>query len=128
MQARTVSYRTATPAVVALALVVALAPGVLVVRHVVESRYILRESTATEEQGSGSKEREDWSFVADSPVVEVVRHRPGLHPSDVVRSHAFGWSGPTIHEVTTEHRYLRILRMDPTLSPVELVRDVARGS
>ena len=128
MQAGTVSYRTATPAIVAFGLVVVLAAGILVVRDMVASRSTPTVSGAAQEQASRSNEREDWSFVLDSPVVEVLAHRPGLRPSDVVRSHAFGWTEPTIHEVTSEPRYLRILRMDPTLSPVELVREVARGS
>ena len=125
--AGTVSYRTATPVVIAFGLVIALAAGVLLVRDIVASRGTSTASTA-EEQVSGPKERQDWSFVADSPVMEVLGHRPGLRPSDVVRSHAFGWTGPTLHEVTTQDRYLRILRMDPSLSPVDLVREVARGS
>lgn len=128
MQAGTVSYKAATPAVVAFGLVIVLAAGVLVVRDMVASRGTPTVVTAVEEQGSRPNEREDWSFVLGSPAVEVLRHRPGLRPIDVVRSHAFGWTGPTIHEVTSEPRYLRILRMDPTLSPVELVREVARGS
>ena len=128
MQAGTVSYRPATPAVIAFGLVIVLAAGVLAVRDMVALRSTPTESGAAAEQASRSNDREDWSFVFGSPVVEVLRHRPGLRPIDVVRSHAFGWTGPTIHEVTSQPRYLRILRMDPTLSPVELVRDVARGS
>src|SRR3990172_2075376 len=128
MQAGTVSYRPATPAVIAFGLVIVLAAGVLAVRDMVALRSTPTESGAAAEQASRSNDREDWSFVFGSPVVEVLRHRPGLRPSDVVRSHAFGWTGPTIHEVTSDPRYLRILRMDPTLSPGELVRQVARGS
>jgi len=127
MQAGTISYRPATPAVIAFGIVIVLATGVLVVRDMVASRSTPTVSAAASEQTSRTNEREDWSFVLGSPVVQVLRHRPGLRPIDVVRSHAFGWTGPTIHEVTSKPRYLRILRMDPTLSPVELVR-VGRSS
>jgi hypothetical protein len=127
MQAGTVSYRPATPAVITFGIVIVLATGVLVVRDVVASRSPPTESGAASEHTSRTNEREDWSFVLGSPVVQVLRHRPGLRPIDVVRSHAFGWTGPTIHEVTSKPRYLRILRMDPTLSPVELAR-VGRSS
>ena len=126
--AGTVSHRSATPALIVLGLVAVLAAGALVVRDVVASRGAPTASGKVEEQGPGHKERVDWSFVADSPVVKILARRPGLRPSDVVRSHAFGWKGPTLHEVTSQQRYLRILRMDPTLSPVDLVRQMARGS
>jgi len=124
----TVGTRTAMPALIAFGLVVVLAAGALVVRAVVSSRSAPPVTAGVEERAPGSKERVDWSFVANSPVVEVLAHRPGLRPIDVVRTHAFGWEGATLHEVTSQHRYLRILRMDPTLSPVDLVREVARGS
>jgi hypothetical protein len=128
MQAGTVGYRTATPAVVAFGVAVVLAASVFLVRDVVASRGTRAVPVVEEERASRSGEPEDWSFVLESPVVKVLAHKPGLRPIDVVRSHAFGWTGPTIHEVTSQPRYLRILRMDPTLSPVELVGDVARGS
>ena len=123
MQAGTVSYRLATPAVIAFGIVIVLATGVLFVRDMGASRSTPTVSAAASEQTSRTNEREDWSFMLGSPVMQVLWRRPGLRPIDVVRSHAFGWTGPTIHEVTSKHRYLRILRMDPTLSPVELVRD-----
>ena len=123
MQAGTVSYRLATPAVIAFGIVIVLATGVLFVRDMGASRSTPIVSAAASEQTSRTNEREDWSFMLGSPVMQVLWRRPGLRPIDVVRSHAFGWTGPTIHEVTSKPRYLRILRMDPTLSPVELVRD-----
>lgn len=125
MQTRTIECPIAASAVVAIALVIAVASAILVWRDRVPSSDAPKAQAA--DLARTTSVYQDYSFVLDSPLVEVLRHRPGLSPTDVVRSHAFGWKGPTIHEVTSQQRYLRILRMDPTLSPLDLVRDLAGG-
>ena len=71
---------------------------------------------------------EDWGFVLRADTAQVLRHRPGLTPVDFISTHGFGWDGMTLHEVVHNPFLRRELRLQRTLSPVELVRLEARGS
>ena len=71
---------------------------------------------------------EDWGFVLRADVAQVLRHRPGLTPVDFVRTHAFGWKGLTLGESVHSPALVKELRLQRTLSPVDLVLMEARGS
>jgi hypothetical protein len=70
---------------------------------------------------------EDWVFVLRADTALVLRHRPGLEPADFLRTHAFGWDGVTVREVLTSPALVKELRLQPELSPIELIRLEARG-
>ena len=70
---------------------------------------------------------EDWGFVLTSDTAQVLRHRPGLTPLDLVRSHAFGWEGLTVREVFEDPTLMNELRLHPSLSPIDLIRLEAQG-
>lgn len=125
MQVQTIRRVSIVPIVVAAALLIA-AVGAIGLRSELASRHTGGAPAAVGHVAS-AVEGEDWGFVLDSSVVQVLRHRPGLSPADVVRSHAFGWSGVTLHEAVSRPQYLRILRREPTLSPLDLVRMEAQG-
>jgi hypothetical protein len=127
MQVQTIRRVSMVPIVVAAAVLIA-AVGAIGLRSELASRHTVGTQAVAVGQGASAVEGEDWGFVLDSSVVQVLRHRPGLTPADVVRSHAFGWSGVTLHEAVSRPQYLRILRSEPTLSPLDLVRMEAQGS
>jgi hypothetical protein len=88
-----------------------------------------RGSTApVRTQIASAAQGQDWRFVLNAPVVEVLRHRHGLTPADVVRTHAFGWEGATVREVLRDPVFVRTLRLDPTRSPLDMVRMEVRGT
>jgi hypothetical protein len=63
-----------------------------------------------------------WDFVLSSPqAVEILRHRPGLTPIDIVRTHAFGWKGLTISEVLRSTKLMEVLRHRQGLTLLDLV-------
>lgn len=70
----------------------------------------------------------DWGFVLRADANHVLRYRPGLEPVDFIRTHAFGWDGPTVREVFANLVLLRELRLQPQRSLVDLIRLEARGS
>lgn len=64
-----------------------------------------------------------WDFVLRSPrAVKILRHRTGLTPIDIVRTHAFGWKGLTISEVMRSTELMEVLRHRPGLTLLDLVR------
>jgi hypothetical protein len=70
----------------------------------------------------------DWGFVLSADEAQVLRHRPGLTPESFIRTHAFGWDGPTIAEVQRDPLLMRVLRRaDGELSVIQLIRSEARG-
>ena len=71
---------------------------------------------------------EEWGFVLRADTAQVLRHRPGLEPVDFVRTHAFGWRGVTIDEALGNPVLVKELRLQPQLSPIDLIRLEARGS
>ena len=71
---------------------------------------------------------DEWGFVLRADTAQVLRHRPGLEPVDFISTHAFGWDGVTIGEVVHDPALVKELRLQRTLSPVDLVRKEARGS
>ena len=81
-----------------------------------EGALHVQASRATTDTGAG---RQYWGFVLGSPVVEVLRHRPGLVPADMVRTSAFGWEGATVRDVLSDPVFVRELRLDPALSPLD---------
>jgi len=105
-----------------------LAAGLMAV--VVRDRLTAREPTLNKvavQRVVMADEAEDWSFALGPNTAQILRHRPGLTPVDMVRSRAFGWTGLTIHEVTSRPQYLRILRHGQGLTPIDLVRNAALG-
>ena len=63
-----------------------------------------------------------WDFVLRSPrAVKILRHRPGLTPIDIVRTHAFGWTGLTISEVLRSTKLMEVLRHRQGLTLLDLV-------
>ena len=71
---------------------------------------------------------EDWGFVLNADTAQVLRHRPGLEPTDFVRTHAFGWEGVTVGEVLDSPALMKELRLQPDLSAIDLIRMETRGS
>ena len=71
---------------------------------------------------------EDWSFILNADDAQVLRHRPGLEPTDFVRTHAFGWEGVTVGEVLDSPALMKELRLQPDLSAIDLIRMETRGS
>lgn len=69
-----------------------------------------------------------WGFVLSADTAQVLRHRTDLTPSDFIRTHAFGWEGPTIREVLDSPALMKELRRQPSLTPIDLIRLEARGS
>jgi hypothetical protein len=69
-----------------------------------------------------------WGFVLRADSAQVLRHRPGLEPIDFISTHAFGWSSKTLGEVLASPALVKELRLQPQLSPVDLIRLEARGS
>ena len=78
--------------------------------------------------GGSAPVTEDWGFVLNADTALMLRHRPGLTPQDLVRTHAFGWEGPTIREVLEDPALMKELRLQPSLTPIDLIRLEARGS
>jgi hypothetical protein len=61
-------------------------------------------------------------FVLEAPgAAQILRHRPGLTPVDIVRTHAFGWKGLTVRDVLRSPELVSVLRHRPGLSPLDLV-------
>jgi hypothetical protein len=52
---------------------------------------------------------------------QILRHRPGLTPADIVRTHTFGWKGLTVREVLSSPKLISVLLHRPGLSPLDLV-------
>lgn len=71
---------------------------------------------------------EDWGFVQNADTAQVLRHRPGLEPTDFVRTHAFGWEGVTVGKVFDSPVLMKELRLQPHLSVIDLVRMEAQRS
>lgn len=71
---------------------------------------------------------EDRSSILNADAAHVLRHRPGLEPIDFVRTHAFGWEGVTVGEVFDSPALMKELRLQPHLSPIDLIRMEARES
>lgn len=71
---------------------------------------------------------EDWGFVLKADTAQILRHRPGLEPSDFVRTHAFGWEGVTVGEVFDSPALVKELRLQPHLSAIDLIRMETPGS
>lgn len=78
--------------------------------------------------GGSATVAEDWGFVLNAETAQVLRHRPGLTPQDLLRTHAFGWDGLTIREVFEDPALVKKLRRQPSLSPIDLIRVEAQGS
>jgi hypothetical protein len=65
----------------------------------------------------------EWGFVERSPgAVDILRHRSGLTPADLLRTHAFGWEGLTIREALSSPELVGLLRHRPGLTALDLVR------
>ena len=71
---------------------------------------------------------QDWGFVLRADRAQVLRHRPGLEPADLVQTHAFGWAGTTVLDVLDNPALMKELRLQRTLTPIDLVRLEARGA
>ena len=112
--------------VVAIAMLVAaaLAATVLIVLRTTGVSFdgsAVRPPAATTESAQATAP--EWDFVLRSPgAAEILRHRPGLTPVDIVRTHAFGWEGLTIREALDSPKMIEILRHRPGLTPLDLVR------
>ena len=94
-------------------------------------RGITSEEAPIERQptvGAFAPASQDWGFVLNADTAHVLAHRPGLTPEDLVRTHAFGWEGPTIREVLRDPALVKERRLQPSLTPIDLVRLEARGS
>jgi len=78
--------------------------------------------------GGSAPVTEGWGFVLNADTAQVLRHRPGLTPRDLLRTHAFGWEGLTIREVFEDPALMKELRLQPWLTPIDLIRLGARGT
>ena len=116
----------ALPAVaIAMFVVVALAGTVVAVLQ--SDRRVVRGDDSNDLRPRRRSQRPAtppvWDFVLRSPgAVEILRHRPGLTPIDIVRTHAFGWKGLTIGEVRRSTNLMEVLRHRPGLTLLDLVR------
>lgn len=63
-----------------------------------------------------------WGWLLRADTAQVLRHRPGLEPADLVRTHAFGWTGPTEREIRRNPVLMRELRLQPSLTQIDLIR------
>jgi hypothetical protein len=126
MEAQAIRRTSAVPVVAAAALLL-VAAAIVVLRSEFTPHDGGREGTVGVERAVPSA-GEGWGFVLGSSAVQVLRHRPGLTPADIVRSHAFGWEGLTVHEILSNPQYLRTLRLEPQISAVGIIRAEARGT
>ena len=130
MQTRVIRRTVPVTAVFIGAVVVAALVAVALAVTLPRTRTPAQAAPAASGRGTSTGPSDDfvWGFLLREPVAAVLGHRAGLEPMDLIRTHAFGWDGPTIHEVTSRARYLRVLRREPTLSPLDLVRATPRGA
>jgi hypothetical protein len=118
--------RSPAPPAVAIAIFVIVAvvgTVVAVLRTTGESFEVTTERPLPQATELAAATPHVWDFVLRSPrAVEILRHRPGLTPIDIVRTHAFGWKGLTISEVMRSTELMEVLRHRPGMTFLNLVR------